>query len=403
MFFKNVVTLLSGTFIAQIIPLAVAPLLSRMYLPSEFGQYGLFIALSAIGSILFSLRLDFAVSQASTDREAVNLLTATLFLSAATAFIVSTALFVAILLGAHQVFFGESYSFFLMIMLFALLQANMQSMVYFLNRSGRFSVTAKLKVMQGVFGAMGMLLYSFLDLNGLILGHFGGAFAAYLVVFTLEVKNHFKCLSWREVLSIGYENRVYPTFSLPGTLANSVYLQAPLLFIEAMYEVIFVGFYTLINRYITGPLSLLSVASSQVLLKELVGASPSKAKALVWRLVFVNSAMAIVYYAGCYLIGEDGIVLVFGEQWRGAYSVMLVLNISVCVRFVVSPLSVVLVNKSNVKLAAIWQFGSIIVLMVFLYLFAGVGFVAFLERYVLIDMVLYLIYFLFILRGLERY
>ena len=36
-FFKNVITLISGTTVAQIISLAIYPALSRMYTPEDFG------------------------------------------------------------------------------------------------------------------------------------------------------------------------------------------------------------------------------------------------------------------------------------------------------------------------------------------------------------------------------
>jgi hypothetical protein len=43
-FNRNVVTLMTGTGIAQLIPLAVTPILSRLYPPEQFGILALFVS-----------------------------------------------------------------------------------------------------------------------------------------------------------------------------------------------------------------------------------------------------------------------------------------------------------------------------------------------------------------------
>ena len=52
-FFRNVVTLMTGTTIAQAIPIAISPILTRIYTPEDFGLYALFIALASIIAVVF--------------------------------------------------------------------------------------------------------------------------------------------------------------------------------------------------------------------------------------------------------------------------------------------------------------------------------------------------------------
>ena len=47
-FTKNVLTLMTGTTVAQAIPIAISPILTRIYTPSDFGLLALFIAITAI-------------------------------------------------------------------------------------------------------------------------------------------------------------------------------------------------------------------------------------------------------------------------------------------------------------------------------------------------------------------
>ena len=47
-FFRNVLVLMSGTALAQIITVAVAPLLTRLYNPVDFGIFGVYASIVGI-------------------------------------------------------------------------------------------------------------------------------------------------------------------------------------------------------------------------------------------------------------------------------------------------------------------------------------------------------------------
>ena len=50
-FSRNVLTLMTGTTIAQAIPIAVSPILTRIYTPENFGVFALIISMSTIISV----------------------------------------------------------------------------------------------------------------------------------------------------------------------------------------------------------------------------------------------------------------------------------------------------------------------------------------------------------------
>ena len=49
-FGKNVLTLITGTSVAQAIPIALSPVLTRLYTPEDFGILYLFVSISAVFS-----------------------------------------------------------------------------------------------------------------------------------------------------------------------------------------------------------------------------------------------------------------------------------------------------------------------------------------------------------------
>ena len=56
-FFRNVATLVSGSALAQLVGLACAPILTRLYTPEDFGLLGIFMAVSAVAATIATLTL----------------------------------------------------------------------------------------------------------------------------------------------------------------------------------------------------------------------------------------------------------------------------------------------------------------------------------------------------------
>ena len=72
-FNRNVATLVTGTGLAQLIPLAVTPVLSRLYPPEQFGVLALFISVVSSLSVLATGRYEFAIMLPRKDVDATNI------------------------------------------------------------------------------------------------------------------------------------------------------------------------------------------------------------------------------------------------------------------------------------------------------------------------------------------
>ena len=60
-FFRNVCTLISGTTLAQIIPLAIYPALSRLYTPEDFGVFALYTSILTISNIMATAKYELDI------------------------------------------------------------------------------------------------------------------------------------------------------------------------------------------------------------------------------------------------------------------------------------------------------------------------------------------------------
>jgi O-antigen/teichoic acid export membrane protein len=69
-FTRNVLTLMTGTTIAQVIPIAISPILTRLYSPEDFGEFALFIAIASIFGFIANGRYEMALMLPKKDENA---------------------------------------------------------------------------------------------------------------------------------------------------------------------------------------------------------------------------------------------------------------------------------------------------------------------------------------------
>lgn len=80
-FARNVLTLMTGTTLAQAIPIAVSPILTRLFSPAEFGVFAVYLAIVSVLAILATGRYELAIMVPKKDRDAAALAVAAFMLS----------------------------------------------------------------------------------------------------------------------------------------------------------------------------------------------------------------------------------------------------------------------------------------------------------------------------------
>lgn len=73
-FVRDVSVLMSGTAIAQVLTIAVAPILSRLYDPNAFGAFALFTSVLSILSVIAAWCYEYAIILPGDEEEAANVL-----------------------------------------------------------------------------------------------------------------------------------------------------------------------------------------------------------------------------------------------------------------------------------------------------------------------------------------
>ena len=91
-FSQNVLTLMTGSTLSQAIPIAVSPILTRLYKPEDFGLYAIFVAIITIIGTIVSGRYELAIILPKKDEDAINIfglgILITIFITVLTAILV---------------------------------------------------------------------------------------------------------------------------------------------------------------------------------------------------------------------------------------------------------------------------------------------------------------------------
>ena len=92
-FNRNVLTLMTGTTIAQAIPIAITPILTRIYTPEDFGVFALFMAIASIFGTIVNGRYELAIMLPRKNEDAINIFA----LGFIIAFVISLILLILVL------------------------------------------------------------------------------------------------------------------------------------------------------------------------------------------------------------------------------------------------------------------------------------------------------------------
>jgi O-antigen/teichoic acid export membrane protein len=171
-FSRNVLTLITGTTIAQAIPIAISPILTRIYTPADFGVFALYMSIASIMSVIATGRYELAIMLPKKDEDAINIVALSLMISFFISLVSLMIVFIfnsqiTNLLGNHEI---SNWLYFIPITV--LLTGIYQSFNYWSNRKKHYKRLALSRVLQsGTTSSanLGMGYYGF-GSSGLILG-----------------------------------------------------------------------------------------------------------------------------------------------------------------------------------------------------------------------------------------
>lgn len=365
-FIVNLLTLVSGSILANLIIIGASPILTRFYTPGAFGLYGLFISITTMISNIATLRYNLAIMLPEKDSEAANILALSLIIIT----VMSTiCLLVAAFThqGIAELLKNPDISSWLLWAPLAIFLISFFNTLNFWNtRRKKFKQMAISKTGRSL-GVVGAQLASGLSVftasSGLIGGYMlGQAVGLGIIVKQIGVaegKAIWSNLSPKVIFAQAKRHKKFPLLTLWATLFNNLANQAPIWFIAAIYGTQTAGFFSVADRSIALPLSFISMSVSQVFyqraseLKKLTGSSYFLAKKVVLALILIPALplLSIIFW------GPEIFALVFGEQWLSAGKFAAILAPIYWSSFLINSLTMINIVHEYQEVGLFWQVG----------------------------------------------
>ncbi|ATN06276.1 hypothetical protein CRN76_13115 [Chryseobacterium indologenes] len=339
-----------GTGISQFIPVLFSPFLTRIYSPANFGDLAIFMAFSLIIGMSASGMYEYAIVLPEEDKDAQNIIK----------LITVLAISVSVLTGI--VFYTVSWfidlDFFYFLLPFSIFFTVCYNVIsYWYNRMKKYKILNLIRIFQSVLIVAGSFIFYNVK-DGLIYGYIlGGLFC--FIIFIINFLPHLRRIDLNEIKHLAFEYKKFPTLILPSSLMNTVSSYAPVFFIKKFYTSSQLGSYSMSNRVLTAPISVISTAIGQVYFKNLSDYYNEKRNDLIKKTflqsTYILCLISIFIFLPLFFFGEDLALIVFGKGWKEAGEFIEIIALASMMKFIVSPLSTVLIVKKELNKVARWQ------------------------------------------------
>ena len=356
-FSRNVLTLMTGTTIAQAIPIAISPILTRIYTPKDFGIFALYISISSIFATIATGRYELAIMLPKKDEDAINIVVLSIILSLVISLLTFIIVFffnsqITAILGNEEI---KNWLYF--IPLTVLLTGIYQAFNYWSNRKKQYRRLVSSKVIQSTTTATTNLSLGFSGLgsNGLIFGGILGQAIATSVLIKMVLakdKAKFKYTNKLKVFALAKKYKKLPFLSLPNALIDAIRVSGINILMTTFYSVTVLGQFSLAWKMIQVPMGIVGASLAQVFFQKVATTDSTHLMHLTQNLISKSILVAMPIFLIIYFFATDIFIIVFGKEWVIAGEIASILTPWLFLNFLTSPLGniFIVLNKQEIVL-----------------------------------------------------
>ena len=395
-FYKNILILLKGSFLAQLIPLIISPFITRLYSPKELGVFALFSSISVILGSVVNGSYEQALVLVKTENEAKHLTILSLFIS----LVVSLILFLSLIFFQPYLlkFFNEPdlgfWIYLIPVVVFSTGAFN--TFNYYELRKKNFKKIANSEIYRSTSFAAIQLSFPFVKsgLFGLMIGKIISSLIAPFYLWKIS-KFEIGKVNTSLLLILAKKFIDFPKYTNFSILLNNLSVNAVNLLIPLLYSTSLLGLYSLMYKVLAAPFLFLGNNINQVFLEDVVSQKNESGQAykLTKRILIQLTFISFIFFGTVYFTAEDLFAFIFGEDWRISGIYAKYLTPFFILKFIASPLTSIHSAFEKQQLSFTLQL-IMFVLSVGSLLFAYINLWIF-EYYLLLFSVLMSIFYLF--------
>jgi lipopolysaccharide exporter len=351
-FFGDTLKLGSGTAFGQLITVASAPVLTRLYSTEDFGSLGIFNAFVLTFAVISGLRYEQAILLPQKDRDGYDLL----FLNVAISIMLSLLAGVTLWIFRYNLsdWLGDPVlpSIMWLVGIGIFLFGIYNGLNYWNTRLERYSILGSAKVANNTLAAIFQFISGvfYAAPTTLIGGFMFGKLVENGILFrVIQKKDGLQPpFSKIRVLALAKRYKKFPKFNTWSSLINTLSWQSPAFLLGGFFNLEVVGLYTLGERVVRMPMTVIGRAIAQVFFQKGTHALREQVLDKVFRQTLrMLSRIGLIPTMVLALAGEDIFAVTLGAKWAEAGVYVQILSVWAFVWFVSSPLSTIIAIKER--------------------------------------------------------
>jgi O-antigen/teichoic acid export membrane protein len=272
-FIRGATFIISGNIVGQAIVVISSPILTRIFLPHDFGIFGIYLAIVSFFTLISSFRYELAIILPKNEIIGLALTIISLIL----VFIVITILIMSIfILGDIFLYYTDSQSikpYIWLIPFSVFFGGTYKAISYWLLRKKSFNKLFKARLIQdsSMVSAQLILGASNIGVIGLLLGHMIGICAGMVALFQdsfMSIIKLTKKLRWKHILYALIRYKNFPLITIWADMANMASKHFPVIIISGLFSPLYAGYYILANRVGNIPVAVISDGASKAFFAE---------------------------------------------------------------------------------------------------------------------------------------
>lgn len=391
---KDVFILSAGVFIAQLIPLALQPVLKRIFEPEDFGTYDVYLKSFGILVALSSLKYENAILLTKKDAESKHVVYLCLIF---TALVFLLSLIFVLFFNQQLLTRLEGFTLFALLLLPCSVLSYSVFNIFnmYLIRRRKFLLSSSSKVSRRLSeGIVQTVLGYTNNSSGLLLGDVIGNLVQGVFSFWKTTRiTSFKFLKKELLKKVLLEYRELPLFTLIPNILNTFVLGSLTFLILGKFSLEEVGYIEFTQKILSIPSVFISIAISQVLFQRISNLIQKEKPIvpLLWAVIIILIILSFGFIIIIQLFGNDIFTVIGGSGWESSGTYSKILVFASAIMFIFSPLGKILIALKKFKVNSAWEISKFIVILVLFYL-NNYSIEEYLKMYTAIIIFFYIVY-----------
>ncbi|MGB0887726.1 MAG: oligosaccharide flippase family protein, partial [Vicingaceae bacterium] len=346
-------TSLSGTTLSQVITIGMAPILTRIYLPADYGLLGIYMSITAILFVFTTLQYSQAILLTNSKKEE----NAIIKICSLTTIIYSLLIAITILffdLLELNLFTSSKLKFWLYFIPFSTLLFGFNTILSkLLNKYKKYKALSITQIFSSITTVLISLILglSINNFSGLLIALIAGQLIRFFSLITLSKQflfpfnNPSKELTRKTIIKF----KKFPLYTIPTEFLFGWTNQLPIYFFNSYFNTTVIGHFNYGKRMVSLPISFITGAVGNVFAQK---AAEQYNKTGECRNIFINTfkMLALPILPFFIILGIFAPTLfsfIFGSEWLTAGTYVQILTPMFYLKAIVSPLSYMYIIKNK--------------------------------------------------------